>query len=99
MGFEEAIEWLEPQPERPDPKNPSKKLPARAGAVMRSDEDFTRYKIALEQACALLKDRCTPEMKETIASVTGNTDGLLKRGQSIKIDLGKVEVKRIMEEK
>ena len=84
MDFETSIEWLEPQPERPDPENPKNKLPARAGAVCRSDEDFTRYKIALEQACALLKDRCTPEMKQTINNVTGNTAELLKRGQKEK---------------
>jgi len=84
IDFEQMIEWLEPQPKRPDPKNPNKTLPARAGAVMRSDEDFTRYKIALEQACALLNDRCTPEMKATIESVTENTSGLLKRGQAAK---------------
>lgn len=66
MDLQEMIDWLEPQPERPDPKRPGKKLPARAGAVARSDEDFTQQKIQLEQACVLLKDRCTVSMKEHI---------------------------------
>jgi hypothetical protein len=69
MDFEEAIEFLEPQGERADPANPGKRLPARAGAVCRSDEDFTAQKTALESACALLRSRCTPEMKNAIGGM------------------------------
>lgn len=98
MSFEEMVYWLEPQPETKDAKG--NKIPARAGAVCRSDDDFTRYKIALEQACALLQDRCTPEMKATIANVTGNTTELLKRGQKEKEILGSGETfLRLQDEK
>lgn len=69
MDLEQSIEWLEPQPERTDPVT-KKKLPARAGAICRSDEDFTAQKTQLEQACALLRDRCTPEIKKAIESAT-----------------------------
>lgn len=99
MSFEQFVDWWEPQPERPDPDNPEKTLPARAGAVCRSDEDFTRYKIALEQACALLKDRCTPEMKASIENVTGNTADLLKRGQKTKEILGNGKIFTEIKEK
>lgn len=69
LDFEQFVEFLEPQPERPDPKNPGKTLPARAGAVCRSDDDFTAQKTALESACALLRNRCTPEIKTAIGGM------------------------------
>lgn len=87
MDFEQGIEWLEPQPERPDPQNPGKILPARAGAICRSDEDFTRQKIAIEQACALLGKRCTPELRAEIDRYGGNTKQLLKNAEKKKRDL------------
>ncbi len=68
MDFPQTIDWLEPQPERPDLVN-GKTLPARAGAVCRSDEDFTAQKVAIEQACELLKTRCTPELHSAIESM------------------------------
>ena len=80
MSFEEFMEWLEPQPA-------TDKKPARAGAVCRSDEDFTKMKTALEQACALLKNRCTPEMKSEIERQTGNVSQLLKNGARKKKEL------------
>lgn len=69
MDLPEMVDWLEPQGERPDPENPGKRLPARAGAVCRSDDDFTAQKTALESACALLRSRCTPEMKTAIGGM------------------------------
>lgn len=73
MDFEQSIEWLEAE-------MPTNTTPGRAGAVCRSDDDFTKTKIALEQACALLKNRCTPEMKSEIERQTGNVSQLLKNG-------------------
>lgn len=86
MTFEEMVEWLEPQPERVDPVT-GKTLPARAGAVCRSDDDFTRQKIALEQACELLKSRCTPELKAAIARNAGNVENLLRNSRAKKQSL------------
>lgn len=72
MDFEQMIVFLEPQGERLNAAG--KKLPPRAGAVIRSDEDFTAQKTSLEQACALLRDRCTPEMKDHIEGMQDISD-------------------------
>ncbi len=77
MDFEQAIEWLEA-------KMPTDKEPGRAGAVCRSDDDFTKMKTAIEQACALLKDRCTPEMRANIERIGSNTESLIRNGASKK---------------
>lgn len=79
MDFEEMIEWLEAQPERPGPDG--KTLPARSGAVCRSDDDFTAQKVALEQACALLKNRCIPEVKAVIENMN-RVSGLLEAAKT-----------------
>lgn len=68
------MEWLEPQE-------------GRGGAICRSDEDFTKQKTALEQACALLKNRCTPEMKEAISKSFGTPKKLIDGGRKKKADL------------
>jgi hypothetical protein len=65
LDFEQMIEFLEPQPERVD-RATGKTLPPRAGAVCHSDDDFTKLKVALEQACVILRKRCTPEMREAL---------------------------------
>lgn len=78
------IDFLEPQPERScvpvpgfavcaDDQRTGVKvsLPARAGAVMEPDDDFTDLKTALEQACTELKDRCTTEIKTALAKAKG----------------------------
>lgn len=83
MDLEQSIQWLEAQPERRDFDNPEKILPARAGAVCRSDEDFTAQKIALEQACALLKNRCIPEVKAVIANMN-RVSGMLESAKGVK---------------
>lgn len=82
LDFMEFVDFLEPQPERTCVQKPGfnvcasdqskgKKvtLPARAGAIMESDDDLTAMKTALEQACVELKDRCVPEMKAIVAAV------------------------------
>src|SRR5689334_11961796 len=54
MSFEEFVDFLEAREERPDPKDPAKRLPAKGAALCQSSEDWTRAKTALEQACKLL---------------------------------------------
>lgn len=81
MDFEQFVEFLEPQPERPDPARPGKMLPERAGAVCRSDDDFTAQKTALESACALLRKRCTPEMKTAIGGMNRVSNMLQEQKQ------------------
>lgn len=81
MDFEQMIEFLEPQPERPDPDHPGKKLPARAGAFCESSDDQLAEKIALEQACSLLKNACSPEIKSAIATAAANVNALEKKSK------------------
>lgn len=88
MTYSEMLEWLEPQPERPNPDNPEEMLPARAGAVCRSDDDFTAQKTALEQVCALLGDKCRPEIKQAIKRAQINTLALTQNAQAKKKDTG-----------
>ena len=57
MNLLETIEFLEPQPEG-----------ARAGAICQSAEDYRREKDALEQACRMLGNRCTPEIQHAIGA-------------------------------
>lgn len=67
LNFSAMVEFLEPQPERPDPNHPGQRLPERAGAICEPDDDFTDFKTALEQACVELKDRCAPQIKTALA--------------------------------
>lgn len=100
LSMQEMFDFLEPQNARrcvPVPgfnvcaddqtQGQPVDLPARAGALCRSDDDFTAQKIAVEQACALLKNRCTPEMKEEISRVYGNSKQLLKNSQRKKTEV------------
>lgn len=69
MTFQELLEFLEPQPERPDPKDPSKRLPARGGALCQSAEDWGKQKTALEQACKKLSKCNYEQLREALDRV------------------------------
>jgi tetrahydromethanopterin S-methyltransferase subunit G len=79
MTLDELIDFLEPQPERPDPKNPGKMLPARGPAIIQSSDDWNHMKTALEQACAALEDRCSYETQQMIKEA-GRRVGVLYGG-------------------
>lgn len=64
LTLDQFIEFLEPEPTRPDPDHPGQALPARAGAVCQSAEDFEKQKVALEQACKKLAGGCSYELKQ-----------------------------------
>jgi hypothetical protein len=66
MTLEETIEFLEAQPERPDPTNPNNKLPARGAAIFMSADDWNRMKTALDEACRELGSHCTPEIENAV---------------------------------
>jgi hypothetical protein len=68
MTLDEFIDFLEPQPERPDPVDPRKTLPARGGAICQSAEDWNSLKTSLDQACRLLGESCTYEMKKVFSA-------------------------------
>lgn len=67
LTFDEAIEFLEAQPERPDPNEPGATLPARAGAICQSADDWNKQKTALEQACRRLGRKCSYEVRSALA--------------------------------
>jgi hypothetical protein len=70
LSFDEFLDFLEPQEERPDPAHPGQTLPARGGAVCQSASDWGAQKTALEQACRILGRRCPPELVRVIETMT-----------------------------
>lgn len=66
LTAKQMVEFLEPQPERPDPNDATKTLPARAGATCQSSEDRKKIKDAIEEACRELGTHCTYEIKQAI---------------------------------
>ena len=67
MDLQQTIDFLEPQPERPDPANTAVTLPARAGAVCRSTDDERRMKETLEKLCRQMGTKCMPELRAAIS--------------------------------
>lgn len=70
LTLTEFIYFLEPDPATHKP-----------AAICRSAEDEMKIKTVIEQACELLKDRCTLEMKALFKDVVrreGNLNGLRK---------------------
>jgi len=79
LDIDEFIQFLEPQPERPDPDHPGQMLPARGGAMCQSADDWGKQKTALEQACKELGDRCTYEIRTMIRMIEAKIDALLAK--------------------
>lgn len=69
LTMDEYLDFLTPQDARPDPQDPAKTLPKRAGAVCQSADDFGRRKTALEQACRMLGKRCPYELRQTVQTM------------------------------
>ncbi len=63
MTMDEFFDFLEPRLETPE-------LPARAGAICQSTDDWNSQKTALEQACRALKKNCSYELKQLIRRMT-----------------------------
>lgn len=61
MTFDEYIAFLEPQL-----ADPSKNLTARGGAICQSASDWNKLKTSLEQACKILGNNCSFEIKTSI---------------------------------
>lgn len=66
MTLDEFITFLEPQREVKDAKTGKVLQKERGAALCQSSDDFTATKTVLEQACMLLKKRCSFEIKTTI---------------------------------
>lgn len=67
LTMDEFIDFLEAKGERPDPKDPSKTIPAKAAAICMSAEDWKIMKTELEEACREMGSRCSLETKKAIA--------------------------------
>lgn len=74
MSYEEFIDFLEPRPQQGQ-------IPAHGGAIVQSAEDYSKIKVALEQACIALNGNCTYELQETIK----NVNSILERNKQISL--------------
>ncbi|MBK9392051.1 MAG: hypothetical protein IPN68_18380 [Bacteroidetes bacterium] len=69
LGFDEFLDFLEASEEILNPDG-SVLRPAKGAALCQSSDDFNKIKTTLEQACYLLKKRCTFEMQQVIRSMS-----------------------------
>lgn len=67
MDLVTSVEFLSPQPKREDPTNPGKWLPARAGAICMSAEDWNKDATTLEQAC---KGKCGKDVEQDLDEIS-----------------------------
>ena len=79
MTMTEFIEFLEPDIGLKDEGTGLVLRPPRAGAICQSARDFTNHKTALEQACALLKNSCTYEMKKMLKTIDEQLGSVKKK--------------------
>lgn len=85
LTFAEFLEFLQASPEHPDPKDPTKKIPARGAAIAMLPDAWNRMKTDLELACRLMGPSCTFDIKAKIQSASKAIDklttlGTLKKG-------------------
>lgn len=81
MNLDEFITFLEPQREVKDAKTGKVIKAERGAALCQSSDDFNATKTSLEQACNLLKNACTFEMKAAIQKLSVNTNNLLSKSK------------------
>lgn len=65
LSLDEWFDFLYAQPERPDPKHPGGKLPAKGPAVCVSSPDWGRNETAIAQLC--IHGKCTYEEQQAVA--------------------------------
>lgn len=80
LTLDEYLDFLQPQPERPDPDHPGQNLPARSGALCQSSADWSLTKSDLEQACRALGPRCSYAVKAALARMQG-VDDMIKKSK------------------
>lgn len=66
MTMDQFLDFLESVPERPDPTNPGKTLPAHGAALCMSVEDWNIMKTELEEACRQMGSHCSFAIQETL---------------------------------
>ena len=81
MDLTETLDFLEPQPERLDPKS-GEKLPERGGAICIASADYERQSASLEQACAKMGFFCKKEVQKNMSLVNGRMKKLKQRSLS-----------------
>jgi hypothetical protein len=62
LDHDEWFDFLYAQPERPDPKNPGKSLPAKGPAVCVSSEHWAKNETAIAQLC--IHGKCTYDQQQ-----------------------------------
>jgi len=85
MTLNQFVEFLEPQAEKPDPADPTKVIPARGPALCQSTEDYTKIKIALEQACKKLGSSCSKKMRDSLKKLSAKLTKLTAQKTNSKI--------------
>lgn len=77
MNFREALEFIQAQPERPDPNDANKMLPKKGAAIMFSADDFKKIKDFIEQACRKLGEGvCSKEVQAKVGVAMGRIENL-----------------------
>lgn len=79
LSFEQFIDFLEPQPQRPNPSDPKTPLPARGAALCMSPDDWNSLKTSLEEACKKLGGGCSYEMKQKLSDASSRVQSLEER--------------------
>lgn len=65
ITYTQLIDMLEAQAEHTGPNG--EKVPAHGAAIIMTSDDFGTIKTELEQACRLLRGKCTRKLKEALA--------------------------------
>lgn len=76
LNLDQWLDFLYAREERPDPKNPGQKLPAKGPAICISSEDYRKNETAIAQLC--VKVNCNYEIKKQIAEISGRVEALRK---------------------
>lgn len=88
MDLKTSLEFLTAQPKRPDPLDPTKMLPERAGAICQSAEDWNADATTLEQACK--KANCSNDVKQNLDEISRR----LRKQQALSISKIPVPTKK-----
>ena len=59
LSMDDFLNFLEAEPEKPDPNDASKTIPAHAAAICMSAEDWNTMKTELELACRQMGSHCS----------------------------------------
>lgn len=76
LNIDEWFDFLYAQGERPNPKKPGEKLPAKGPALAVSSEDWQLNETAIGQLC--VDGKCNYDQQQLFNKVTGRIEGLIE---------------------